>query len=200
VRIVRSERVFEGKVWDIRRDTFEYDGSELVREYMDHTGAVAILAIDDDGRALLIKQYRHPIRSRDWELPAGLLDIPGEPPLTAAKRELAEEADLEADDWKVLADIASTPGGSDEIIRIYLARGVRATPHAFAREAEEADIEVRWVPLDDVVASVLARGLHNSPLIIGALTAAASKARGWEGLGDPDAPLERAAKATTVEG
>ena len=186
--IVSTETVFVGKVWDVRRDVFRYNGEDIVREYVDHTGAVAVLALDDAGRVLLIKQYRHPVRHRDWEIPAGLLDITGEDPLAAAKRELAEEADLEADEWNVLADIFTSPGGSDEAIRVYLARGVRATPDAFAREAEEADIEVAWAPLEEVVDAVLERSIHNAPLSVAVLAAHAARAKGWAALGAADAP------------
>jgi 8-oxo-dGDP phosphatase len=186
--IVSTEVPFEGKVWDLRRDVFRYNGEEITREYVDHTGAVAVLALDDEGRVLLIRQYRHPVRYRDWEIPAGLLDIAGEDPLAAAQRELAEEADLAADTWNVLQDVFTSPGGSDEAIRIYLARGVRPTPEAFAREAEEADIEVRWAPLDEAVDAVLARSIHNAPLIIALLAARTARERGWSTLGAPDAP------------
>lgn len=122
--VTSSERVFQGKIWDIRRETFAYGDGEITREFVDHTGAVAVLAIDDEDRVLLIKQYRHPVRMREWEIPAGLLDITGEPPLTAVQRELAEEADLVAAEWSVLAEYYTTPGGSDEAIRVYLARGL----------------------------------------------------------------------------
>jgi ADP-ribose pyrophosphatase len=98
--VVSSERVFAGRVWDIRSDRFRFGGHELVRDYMDHTGAVAVLAVDEQERILLINQYRHPIRSRDWELPAGLLDVDGEDLQSAAVRELAEEVDLAADEWR----------------------------------------------------------------------------------------------------
>lgn len=185
--IVSSEIVFDGKIWDVRRDTFRYNGDEITREYVDHTGAVAVLALDDDDRVLLIRQYRHPVRHRDWEIPAGLLDITGEDPLTAAKRELAEEADLEAEEWNVLADIFSSPGGNDEAIRIYLARGTRPTGEAFAREAEEADIEVAWVPLDDAVDAVLERRVHNAPLTIAVLAARVAREKGWAHLGAAEA-------------
>ncbi|MGN6429073.1 MAG: NUDIX domain-containing protein [Leifsonia sp.] len=186
--ILDSETVFHGKIWDVRRDRFRYNGDEITREYVDHTGAVAVLALDDDGRVLLIKQYRHPVRHRDWEIPAGLLDITGEDPLEAAKRELAEEADLQAETWNVLADVFTSPGGNDEAIRIYLARGVRPTAEAFAREAEEADIEVSWVPLEEAVAGVLGRRLHNAPLSIAVLGAVAARAAGWSTLGAADEP------------
>jgi ADP-ribose pyrophosphatase len=186
--IVSSEAVFDGRIWDVRRDVFRYNGEDITREYVEHTGAVAVLALDDQERVLLIKQYRHPVRHRDWEIPAGLLDIRGEDPLTAVKRELAEEADLVADEWNVLTDIFTSPGGSDEAIRIYLARGVRPAAEAFAREEEEADIETAWLPLDDAVDAVLARTVHNAPLIIAVLAARTAREKGWATLGAADEP------------
>jgi len=107
-----SEQVYEGRVWDLRRDVVELGDGTIVREYVEHPGAVAVLALDDDDRVFLICQYRHPIRARDWEIPAGLLDVPGEEPLAAAQRELAEEGDLAASDWAVLTDFFSSPGSS----------------------------------------------------------------------------------------
>ncbi|WP_431246901.1 NUDIX domain-containing protein [Leifsonia xyli] len=186
--IVSSETVFEGKIWNVRRDVFRYNGDEITREYVDHTGAVGILVMDDEGRVLLIRQYRHPVRHRDWEIPAGLLDQDGEDPLTAAQRELGEEVDLEADEWNVLTDVFTSPGGNDESIRIYLARGIRSTGSEFAREAEEADIEVRWVPLDEAVDAVLEHRVHNAPLIIALLAARTARERGWSTLGGPNEP------------
>lgn len=187
VTVTDSETVFEGRVWNLRRDAFTYGDGTIVREYVDHSGAVAVLALDEDGRVLLIRQYRHPVGFRDWEIPAGLLDVPGEDPLEAAKRELAEEADLTAERWDVLSDFFTSPGGSDEAIRIYLARGLADAPEAFARTEEEADIEVRWVPIDEVVDAVLARRLQNPSLVIAALAAAAGRARDWSTLGAADA-------------
>ena len=189
VEVVSSERAFAGKVWDIRRETFRYGDGEVVREFVDHTGAVAVLALDADERVLLIQQYRHPICARDWEIPAGLLDVAGEPLLDAAKRELAEEVDLEAGDWSVLADLRTSPGGSDEFVRIYLARDLRGTAVAFEREAEEVDIVIRWVPLDDMVAAIAAGAVNNAILITAALAAFASRAGGWSSLRDVD-PLD----------
>lgn len=180
-----SETVFEGRIWDVRRDVFRHGDSDLAREYLDHPGAVAVLALDASDRALLIRQYRHPIGARDWELPAGLLDLDGESPLDAAKRELAEETDVAADDWCLLTEFFTSPGGSNESIRVYLARGISAIA-AFEREAEEAELETRWVPLDEVVTAVLERRVTNSILSIAVLAADASRARGWSTLGDPD--------------
>ncbi|TIH35269.1 NUDIX domain-containing protein [Subtercola vilae] len=186
--ITQSDVVFDGKIWDVRRETFTYNGAEVVREFVAHTGAVAVLAIDDDDNVLLIKQYRHPIRKREWEIPAGLLDGDGEDYLVAAQRELAEEVDLEAAGLSVLTDYATTPGGNNEIIRIYVARGLTATTTAFDREDEEADMELRWVALDDIVDGVLARELQNPSLVIASLAAQASRARGWSTLAPSDAP------------
>ena len=189
--VTDSEVVYRGRVWDVRRDTVDLGDSKVVREYVDHTGAVAVLALDDEDRALLIRQYRHPIRSKDWELPAGLLDLTGEPPLAAAKRELAEEADMVADRWDVLVEFFSSPGGNNEVIRVYLARGVRAADEVFAREEEEADIEVRWVPLEEVVRGVLERRLRNAPLALASLAAVAARENGYASLGKADEPLRR---------
>jgi 8-oxo-dGTP pyrophosphatase MutT (NUDIX family) len=188
VEVLSSDVVFDGYVWDVRRESFEYGGETLRRDFVDHPGAVAVFALDDEDRVLLIKQYRHPVRRREWEPPAGLLDVASEPALDAAKRELAEEADLEADTWNVLVDYLTTPGGNNEAIRIYLARGVRATGSAFAREAEEADMELRWVPLSEVVDAALDSRVQNPSLVIGALAASLSRSRGWSTLKPADAP------------
>lgn len=191
VDVVSSEVAFRGAVWDIRRDRFAYGDGEITREYVDHSGAVAVLALDEDGRVLLIKQYRHPIRARDWELPAGLLDIRGESPLIGAQRELAEEADVVARDWRLLSDFFTSPGGSNEAIRIYLARGLSESAAPFERTEEELHIEKRWVPLEEVAAAVLGRSVGNSILSIAVLTAQASRAGGWVSLGPADSPWPR---------
>ncbi|GAA2016568.1 NUDIX domain-containing protein [Microbacterium ulmi] len=170
--IVVSELVYEGRVWDVRSDVFRYGGAELERQYVDHPGAAAIVAVDDQDRVLLIQQYRHPIRSRDWEIPAGLLDVPGESPLESARRELEEEADLSAAEWSPLVSVFTTPGGNDEVVHLFLARGLSPTGHAHAREAEEADIRVEWVPLTDAVTGILEGRLRNGILAVGVLAAA----------------------------
>jgi ADP-ribose pyrophosphatase len=108
---------------------------------------------------------------RDWELPAGLLDMEGEEPLAAAKRELEEEADLVAENWTELVDFYSSPGGSNELIRVFLAEGVSASHKQFDRVEEEANILKRWVPLADIVDGVLQGRLKNSILAIAVLAA-----------------------------
>lgn len=169
--VIESRRVYEGRVWDIRRDRFRFGDHELERDYVDHTGAVAVLALDDAGRVLLINQYRHPIGTRDWELPAGLLDIPGEDPLVAAQRELAEEADVVATRWQELITFATSPGGSDETIVVFEARGLSASSEGYTRTEEEADMVLRWVPLAEIVEAALAGRIRNSILLVAALAA-----------------------------
>lgn len=178
VTVTASELVYEGRVWDVRSDTFVYGDDEIVRQYVDHPGAAAVVAIDDRERVLLIQQYRHPIGHRDWEIPAGLLDIAGEPPIDAARRELAEEADLDAERIEPLLSVFTTPGGNDEVVHIFLARGLRPASAAFAREAEEADIRVEWVPLADAVEAVMSGRMRNGILVAGILAAAELLRRG----------------------
>ena len=93
LEIVESETVYRGAIWDVRRETFDYRGEKLTRDFVDHPGAVSIVALNDNAEIMMIRQYRHAIRALDWEIPAGLLDIPGEDPLVCAQRELVEEAD-----------------------------------------------------------------------------------------------------------
>ena len=186
-RVLASDVVYDGRVWDVRRERFAIDGYEAERDFVDHTGAVAVLAMDDDGRVLLIRQYRHPVRMAELELPAGLLDVAAEPALAAAQRELAEEVDLVASRWDLLCEFMVSPGGSDEMIRVYLARGLSDAPEVFARTEEEAGIERIWTELDAAVEAVLARRAQNSILAIAVLTARLERDRGWSGLGDPNA-------------
>ncbi|GAA0497780.1 NUDIX domain-containing protein [Microbacterium aurantiacum] len=170
--VTDSDLVYEGRVWDVRSDTLRYGDEEIVRQYVAHPGAAAVVALDDEDRVLLIQQYRHPIRHRDWEIPAGLLDVPGEPPAETARRELAEEVDLVAERWENLVSVFTTPGGNDEVVHVFLARGLSAVGHAHAREAEEADIRIEWIPLADAVEGVLAGRLRNGILAVGVLAAA----------------------------
>ncbi|WP_376739806.1 NUDIX domain-containing protein [Cellulosimicrobium composti] len=189
--VVETAVVHAGRVFDLRSDVVDLgDGGTVTREYLDHPGAVAIVALDDDERVLLLRQYRHPVRRELWEVPAGLLDVVGEDGQVAAARELAEEADLRAARWDVLVDYFTTPGGSNEALRVFLARDLSPVPEAdrFEREAEELDMELRWVPLDEAVGKVLRGELHNPSAVVGILAAAASRADGWASLRPADAP------------
>ncbi|WP_037908022.1 NUDIX domain-containing protein [Actinacidiphila yeochonensis] len=190
-RITASTTPFTGNKTGVRTDTVVMpDGSTVTRDYQVHPGSVAVLALDDDGKVLVLKQYRHPARQKLWEIPAGLLDVPGENPLHAAQRELYEEAYAKADDWRVLADVYTSPGGSDEAVRIFLARGVsEAEGERFEVAEEEADLEYARVPLADLVRGVLAGELHNSCLVVGVLALnAALTGDGVDALRPADAP------------
>lgn len=169
--VLASAEVYRGAVWGIREDRVRYGDGEIVRQYIDHSGAAAVVAMDEDGRVLLIQQYRHPIRQRDWELPAGLLDVVGEDPMDAARRELAEEADLVATGWEPLVSTYTTPGSNSEIVHIYLATGLSPAGETFARTDEEADIRLAWVPLHEAADGVLAGRLRNGILAVGVLAA-----------------------------
>ena len=191
-RLLSSHKVYEGRIWDVVSDSFQLsdDGEPLVRDYIDHPGAVAILPMNDDGDILLLRQYRHPVGMDLWEIPAGLLDVEGEDFVAGAARELAEEADLVAARWNVLADFFNSPGSSSEAIRIYLARGLSDVPghELHVRTDEEAEIELHWTPLDEAVAAVLDGRLHNPSAVVGILAAAAARAGNFESLRPADAP------------
>ena len=160
------------------------DGEEITRDWVSHGGAVGVIALDEDDRMVLVRQYRHPVRSRLWEPPAGLLDVDGEPYVDAAARELAEEAQLAATGWYELAEVMTSPGMTSERVRIFLARGLSRAPlpDGFRAEGEEAHLEVGTASLDDVVAAVLAGTVHNPLLVSGALAAWAARTRGWTDL------------------
>ncbi|KZM34166.1 NUDIX domain-containing protein [Oerskovia enterophila] len=191
-RDVSEARVLHaGRIFDLRSEQVDLgEGGVVTREFVDHPGAVAIVALDEDERVLLLHQYRHPVRRELWEPPAGLLDVDGEDAQVAAARELLEETDLRAARWDVLADYYTTPGGSNEALRVFLARDLSEVPAAerHVREAEELGMELRWVPLDEAVSAVLAGDLHNPSAVVGILAAAAARATGWSSLRPADSP------------
>ena len=165
------------------------DGQTADRDYVRHVGAVGVVTLDDADRVVLVRQYRHPVRRALWELPAGLLDVPGEDPLPAAQRELAEEARLTAGRWNVLVDLHTTPGCSNEAIRVYLARDLApAADDGHVLEHEEADMTVTRIALDDAVAMALRGEITNAAAVAGLLAAARVKAMGWSAARPGDAP------------
>lgn len=167
-----TETVFHGKIWDIVREKFDYGSSELTREFVKHSGAVAVIAMDDQQRVLLIRQYRHPVRSYLWEIPAGLLDIEGESRLEAAKRELHEEAGYFAENWSILTEFFTTPGGNDELITIFLAQDLKHVGYHEELEGEEVDMLKEWFALSEVVASVLKADIKSPSAIVGIMALA----------------------------
>lgn len=188
--VVVHRVLHEGRIWDLVQDTVALDDGEVVREYVRHPGAVAVLALDDEDRVLLLSQYRHPARRVLWEPPAGLLDVDGEDRVVAAARELAEEADLVAGRWWRLVEFYSSPGSSDERITVFLARDLRPVPEGerYARGEEEADMVPEWVPLDDALAAVHAGHLQSPTAVVGILAAAAARVSGWSTLTEVASP------------
>lgn len=187
-----SERteVFHGRVWSVVRDQVRIADGESTRDVVIHPGAVAVIAIDDADRVLLIRQYRHPVAMFLFEPPAGLLDVAGEPPLVTAQRELAEEAGVQAAHWHTLVDLFNSPGGSSEAIRVYLASDLRAVPggRTHTGEAEESHLPQVWVPLDEAVELVLSGAIGSPSGVAGILALAAVRSRGGPGLRPADAP------------
>lgn len=188
--VENHELLHEGMICDLVAETVDLGpGGVVRREFLHHPGAVGILALDAQERVLLVRQYRHPVGQFLWEIPAGLLDIAGEPPYVCAARELAEEADLRADTWHVLADWFNSPGASDEAVRVFLARDLSAVPagERYRREAEELDMLTQWVPLNHALMAVLEGRIHNPTTVVGVLAASAARDAGWTTLRCPDA-------------
>jgi len=168
---ISSETLHTGKIFALRRDDVRMPGGKIVtREIVEHYGAVAIVAVDDEGRIPMVHQYRHPFGRRLWELPAGLLDVNGEAPHLTAARELREEAGLEAQTWQVLVDLDSTPGFSDESVRVYLATGLTQVDRPEAHD-EEADMTLQWYPIENAVGRVFSGEIVNALAVAGILAA-----------------------------
>jgi len=171
---VSSETVYRGKILALRTEQVRMPGGgTAMREVVEHYGAVAVAAVDDDDRLMMIYQYRTALNRRLWELPAGLLDEPGEAPELAAARELREETGLVADDWRVLIDVALSPGFCDEAVRVYLARGLSQVGRPEA-DHEEADLTAHWVDLEQAVERVLSGEIVNATAAAGVLAAYAA--------------------------
>lgn len=187
-----SEEMAAGSVVRVRSDLVTMpDGQQVGREVVEHPGAVGIVAVDENDRVLVIRQYRHPASRELWEIPAGLRDVAGEPLIMTARRELLEEAGYEAAHWQVLADFFTSPGISSERLRVYLARGLTRVPdgeRGYVPEHEEAHLTVEWAPLDVVVSRILAGNLHNGVMMVGVLAALAARTNGFAGLRDAEAP------------
>ncbi|WP_159941050.1 MULTISPECIES: NUDIX domain-containing protein [unclassified Nocardiopsis] len=193
--VERSTERFRGVKCGMRTDWVRMPGADgestvAARDYMDHPGAAAALALDEGGRVLLQRQYRHATRHAMWELPAGMIDVAGEGPLPTAQRELLEEAGLRARLWHELADFFPSPGFSNERIHVYLARDLTVVPEAeidFVREHEEFGLVAEWIPLGQAVGLAMSGALHNGATLIGLLAAQAAAADGFASLREPGA-------------
>lgn len=178
----------QGKAFSFVSDQVQLDDGVVWRDYVKHPGAVAVFALRNNPEhpniqeVLLVSQYRHPVGAITWELPAGICDVPGEPSLETAKRELAEEADYSAKTWHVLLDLYSSSGCSSETLRMYLARDLELLPEKFVRTQEEAQMVATWVPLENILVAGLEGKLRNSTLLTGASTVLALQHLNWQGL------------------
>jgi 8-oxo-dGDP phosphatase len=173
-RVTDSKQHFHGSVFSVFTDVVTMpDGSSAPRDFVRHRGAVAVVAVDDRERVVLIRQFRYPLQQVLWELPAGLRDVEGEDEATAAARELAEEAGLVAAHIEPLIIIYSSPGYSDERIAIFLARDLAPVgpDFAFERVFEEAHMTTHQVPLDEAAAMVDRGEVLNGVAAVGILAA-----------------------------
>ncbi|MDA2815263.1 NUDIX hydrolase, partial [Nocardiopsis sp. RSe5-2] len=173
---VAREVPFRGAKTQVHVDRLVLPGAdgpeEVSREYLVHPGAAVALALDEAGRVLMVHQYRHAVGERLWELPAGVRDEEGEPPVRTAMRELEEEAGHRAERWYELADFYPSPGFSSERIQVFLGRGVRPVPEeeqSYVRLHEEADLHPEWVPLEEAVRGVAEGRVRNGATVIGVL-------------------------------
>ena len=183
---------YSGPIFSVFTDEVTMSGgSTAERDVTENKGAVGVVAVDDVGRVVLIRQYRHPVHRRLWELPAGLRDVDGEDLAVTAGRELAEETDLHAARWDLLVDLHTSPGFSNETIRIFLARDLSPVPEdqRHERTDEEADLEIAWFDLDEAVAMVLRGEITNAAAVGGLLCAARARDDGWATLRPCDTPL-----------
>jgi 8-oxo-dGDP phosphatase len=178
-QVLASEPVYDGRIISLRLDTVAMPGGgESVREVVHHPGAVGIVALDDQDRVVMLRQYRHPVGEHMWELPAGLRDVDGEPPVETARRELAEEVRLSAARWSLLTTHFPSPGFCDEMVLLYLAEELSEAdlPAGFTVEHEELDMTVERVPLAEAVQWVFDGRVRNSLAAIGLLAAARLRA------------------------
>jgi 8-oxo-dGDP phosphatase len=191
--VAATEPLLKHWLLTVRSDKVQMpDKNFAERTVVSHPGAVAVLALDDASRVLMIRQYRHPVGYQLWEIPAGLRDAAGEPPLETARRELFEETGHRAREWHVLIDYFTSPGYSTERLRIYLARGVEPVKDGedpgYLRHDEEKYLIQKWVPLDEAVRLSLAGKLHNSAAITGVLAAQSAQAANFRDLRPATAP------------
>jgi ADP-ribose pyrophosphatase len=171
-QVTERKTVFEGMIWDVVSETFSFGDQTLTREFVDHPGAVAVLAINDSQQILMIRQYRQPVRQYLWEIPAGLLDVQGESLESAAKRELIEETGYQANQLSKLIDFYTTPGGNNEMIRIFLAENLEFVGRPDNPEGEERELQIEWVPFQEALNSVLASDIKSPSAAVAILTAA----------------------------
>jgi 8-oxo-dGDP phosphatase len=194
-QVVERKEVARSILVTVRTDIVRTPDNDLAeRDVVLHPGAVAVLALDATGQILMIRQYRHPVGRLLWEIPAGLRDVSGEDPWATARRELVEETGYRARDWKLLADYYSSPGFTNERLRVFLARDLEPVPEAerhFVPRDEEAHLLLAWLPLEEAVRKVFAGELHNGPAALAIMAGYAARSEGFDRLRPADAPEEQ---------
>ncbi|HVQ17973.1 MAG TPA: NUDIX hydrolase [Actinomycetes bacterium] len=199
--VLRRAAQYQGNKWSLVVDDVLLDGGVHVRrDVVVHPGAVGVVALDEQDRVVLIRQYRHPVEWELWELPAGLLDEPGESPLAAAKRELFEEAHLRAGEWDTLLDMYSSPGMTSELVRVYLARQLSEVPdnERHVQTEEERDMPTRRLDLTQACQAVMEGRIHNAMAVAGVLATDQARRTEWSGLRPADEPWLTARKPPLV--
>jgi 8-oxo-dGTP pyrophosphatase MutT (NUDIX family) len=193
--VVSARELLRSRLVTVRSEQVQMPAGNLAeRDVVLHPGAVAVLALDDADRVLMIRQYRHPVRRLLWEIPAGLRDVEGESPWATAKREFLEEAGYRARDWRVLVDYYSSPGFSTERLRVFLARGLEPVPasaRTFVPADEEASMLLGWLPLEEAVRRVFAGELHNGVAAVAIMAGYAARSAGFGRLRPADSPEEQ---------
>jgi 8-oxo-dGTP pyrophosphatase MutT (NUDIX family) len=187
--VAGTDEQFRNWLISVRTDKVQMpDSRHAERTVITHIGAVAVLALDEQDRALMIRQYRHPVARQLWEIPAGLRDVTGEALVDTARRELLEETGYVARDWHALVDSYSSPGIITERMRIFLARRLEAADSGYQREGEEKFLRTAWVPLAEAVTAALAGKLHNGATVQGVLAGYIASSEGFSRLRPADAP------------
>lgn len=162
MKLISSHEVFRSKIFCVTEDlAIDPDGFEIRRCIVQHPGAAVMLPVDDDGRILLVRQYRLPARSYLWELPAGRID-PGETPLAAARRELREETGYRARKWKKLLAFYPSPGYVGEKMTVFVATGLTT---GAAAPMDDERIRVRWFPPSELEARIAANRIVDAKTI-----------------------------------
>ncbi|MEJ5996647.1 NUDIX hydrolase [Corynebacterium sp. H130] len=178
--VVSSELLLDSPIIAVRRDGVVMPGGGVAnREIVEHFGAVAILAFDGE-KIPMVRQYRHCVKQRLWELPAGILDVADEDPLECARRELQEETGLAAQNWSLIVDLVSSPGFCEESIRVFLATELSEIEQP-EPEDEEADMQLEWFTVDEAVNMVLRGEIVNGIAIAAIMTGARLIEKGLNG-------------------
>ena len=168
VSVEKLKPIFAGRVIRLDIETVRLPNGHVIDlEIVHHPGGAAIVALDEQQKVCLIRQFRHAAGGWIWELPAGKLE-PEESPLATARRELVEEAGREASDWQSLGAYVSSPGVFTETVHLFMARGLR--PVKIAHEAAEL-IEIHWIPIAEACRRALNGELVDGKTVVGLLRA-----------------------------